>query len=191
MAGIVSERAVSGGDVVQPGSPLFTIVDPRSMRLEGGVASNELRLVEVGAPVEFTVNGYPDRVFVGRVERISPTVDPATGQVQVAVTIPNAGGDLVGGLFAEGRIASEAVTGIVVPIGAVDLTRQSPSVLRVRGGVVELVPVEVGIRDEQSERIAIVAGVEAGDTLLVGAALGMTAGTPVRIQAIETSPTGR
>jgi membrane fusion protein, multidrug efflux system len=191
MAGVVSERAVSGGDVVQPGSPLFTIVDPGSMRLEGGVAANELRLIEIGATAEFTVNGYPDRVFIGRVERISPTVDPATGQVQVAVTVPNAGGDLVGGLFAEGRVAAEARTGIVVPIGAVDLSGQSPSVLRVRGGVVELVPVEVGIRDEQTERIAIVAGVEAGDTLLVGAALGMTAGTPVRVQAIETNPAGR
>lgn len=191
MAGVVSERAVSGGDVVQPGSALFTIVDPRSMRLEGGVASNELRLVRVGAAAEFTVNGYPDRLFIGRVERISPTVDPATGQVQVSITVPNAGGDLVGGLFAEGRIAAEAVTGVVVPIGAVDLNGQSPTVLRVRAGVVELVPVEVGIRDDRSERIAIVAGVEAGDTLLVGAALGMTAGTPVRIQAIETNPAGR
>src|SRR5690606_36873269 len=102
--GIVSERAVSGGDVLQPGSPLYTVVDPTSMRLEGSVPTNEIQLVEIGARAEFTVNGYPGRLFEGRVERVSPTADPATGQVGVTVTVPNAGGDLVGGVYAEGRI---------------------------------------------------------------------------------------
>jgi RND family efflux transporter MFP subunit len=189
--GVVSERAVSGGDVVQPGSPLYTIVDPTSMRLEGAVPTSELSLVEVGARAEFTVNGYPGRLFVGRVERVSPTADPATGQVGVTVTIPNAGGDLVGGLYAEGRVAAQARDGIVVPAAAIENAARSPSVLRVKGGVIERVDVEIGIRDEQGERVEITAGVAAGDTLLVGAALGMTPGTPVRIQAIETSPAGR
>ena len=188
--GIVSERAVSGGDVVQPGSPLYTIVDPTSMRLEGAVPTNELSLVEVGARAAFTVNGYPGRLFTGRVERVSPTADPATGQVGVTVTIPNAGGDLVGGLYAEGRVAAQARDGVVVPASAID-DAQSPSVLRVNGGVIERVPVELGIRDEQGERVEIVTGIAAGDTVLVGAARGMTPGTPVRIRAIETSPAGR
>ena len=188
--GVVSERAVSAGDVVQPGSPLYTVVDPTSMRLEGAVPTNELSLVEVGARAEFTVNGYPGRLFTGRVERVSPTADPATGQVGVTVTIPNAGGDLVGGLYAEGRVAAQQREGIVVPASAID-DAQAPSVLRVKGGVIERVPVEIGIRDERGERVEIVTGIAVGDTVLVGAALGMTPGTPIRIQAIETNPAGR
>jgi RND family efflux transporter MFP subunit len=190
MAGIVSERAVNGGDVVQPGSPLFTVVDPRSMRLEGAVPSSELGLVAVGAAVEFTVNGYPGRIFAGAVERISPVADPATGQVAISVSVPNAGGDLVGGLYAQGRIAAQERQGIVVPLGAVDLSGQSPTVLRVAGGLIERVPVELGIRDEQGERVELTAGVTAGDTLLVGAARGMTPGTPVRVQPLENRPPG-
>jgi RND family efflux transporter MFP subunit len=189
--GIVSERAVSGGDVVQPGSPLYTIVDPTSMRLEGAVPTSELSLVTVGARAEFAVNGYPGRVFSGRVERISPTADAATGQVPVTVSIPNAGGDLVGGLYAEGRVAAQERDGIVVPLAAVATSDATSSVLRVKGGVIERVPVELGIRDEQGEQVEIVAGLAAGDTVLVGAALGMTPGTPVRVQAIETNPAGR
>jgi RND family efflux transporter MFP subunit len=188
IAGIVSERAVSGGDIVQPGEPLYTIVDPASMRLEAAVPSSELALVEVGAPVEFTVNGYPGRAFVGRVDRISPTADPATGQVTLFATIPNAGGDLVGGLYAEGRVAAEEHTGIVVPLSAVEQTGENATVLRVKGGEVERVAVDLGIRDDQGERIELLAGVAAGDTLLIGAARGMTAGTPVRVQAIESTP---
>ena len=43
-AGVVSERPVSAGDVVQPGSALFTVVDPSSMRLEASVPAEQLSL---------------------------------------------------------------------------------------------------------------------------------------------------
>ena len=57
MSGIVSERPVSAGDVVQSGAAMFTVVDPSSMRLEGSVPSEELTQVKVGAPVPSIVHG--------------------------------------------------------------------------------------------------------------------------------------
>lgn len=92
IAGIVSARPVSTGDIVQPGGALFTVVDPRSMRLEASVPADQLGQLQVGSTVSFTVNGYPGRAFTGTVERISPAADPATRQVPVTVTIPNDGG---------------------------------------------------------------------------------------------------
>jgi RND family efflux transporter MFP subunit len=188
--GVVSERVVNAGDVVQPGTALITIVDPSSMRLEGAVPASNLTAIDVGAPVEFTVNGYPSRLFAGRISRINPTADPATGQVTLLATIPNAGGDLVAGLFAEGRVGTVAKEALVAPMTAVDMSARTPTVLRVRNGVVERVAVEIGLRDEQTERVELASGVAAGDTLLVGAAQGFTPGTPVRIQPIETAPAG-
>ena len=41
--GIVSKRTVNAGDVVSPGTELFTIIDPSSMRLEASVPSDDLR----------------------------------------------------------------------------------------------------------------------------------------------------
>jgi hypothetical protein len=55
--------------------------------------------------------------------------------------------------------------------------------LRIRGGIVERVDVQLGIRDDQAEMFEITAGLEPGDTLLTGSAQGVTPGTPVRIQA--------
>jgi RND family efflux transporter MFP subunit len=181
--GIVSERAVTAGDVVQPGAALFTVVDPRSMRLEGSVPAEELNQVRVGAPVTFTVNGYPGRTFTGRVTRVNPTADPATRQVRIMISIPNAEGRLVGGLFATGRLASESTTGMVVPVSAVDSRSSTAAVFRVKGGRVERVPVQLGIRDESAERIEIRSGVQPGDTLLLGAAQGITPGTIVRVSS--------
>ncbi len=183
MSGIVSERPISAGDVVQPGAAMFTVVDPSSMRLEGSVPAEALNQVRIGAPVTFTVNGYPGRTFAGRVTRVNPTADPATRQVRVFISIPNAEGKLVGGLFANGRLAAASRTGLVAPVNAVDARSNVPAVFRIKGGKVERIPVTIGLRDEGSEKVEITSGVQAGDTLLLGAAQGITPGPIVKVSA--------
>lgn len=178
--GVVSNRAVNAGDVVSVGTELFTIIDPSSMRLEGSVPSDDLSRLRIGAPVEFTVRGY-EQPFQGRIERIAPQADPATRQVPIYVSIPNAGGRLVAGLFAEGRVVSESAAGLVVPVNAVNTTDATPWVLRVADGTAERVDVSLGLRDPRTERVLIAAGLEEGDTLLRGAAQGITPGTPVTV----------
>ena len=191
ISGVVSERPVSAGSVVQMGGPLFVVVDPGSMRLDASVPAAELGQVRVGAPVRFTVTGYPGQTFTGTVQRINPAADPVTRQVPVIVSIPNAQGSLVSGLFAEGRVQAQAREGIVVPASAVDERGVQPQVVRLRGGVSERVPVTLGVRDPETDRVEITAGVAAGDTLLVGAALGTTPGTRVTVRAGGAVPAAR
>jgi membrane fusion protein, multidrug efflux system len=178
LAGVVSHRAVNAGDVVSPGTELFTIIDPSSMRLEASVPSDALQALRVGATVQFQVRGY-DQPFEGRIERISPQADAATRQVPIYVAIPNAGGRLVAGLFAEGRVVSESAMGLIVPQNSVNMGDGMPWVLRVSNGRTEKVPVTLGLRDPRTERVQIVSGVNENDILLRGAAQGITPGTPV------------
>jgi membrane fusion protein, multidrug efflux system len=187
-AGIVSERPVSAGDIVQPGGALFTVVDPSSMRLEASVPAEQLTSVRIGVPVSFTVSGYPGRQFVGRITRINPTADPTTRQVRIYVSIPNEGRSLVGGLFANGRMSTATKMGLVVPQSAVDVRGTSASVMRVKQGKVEMVQVQVGLTDKTSESIEILSGLQAGDTLLLGAAQGITPGTLVKVSAPTATP---
>ena len=182
MAGIVARRHVSAGDVLSPGTELYQIIDPSSMRLEASVASDQIGAIKVGAPVSFEVRGYPGQTFEGHIERISPTADAVTRQVSIFVAIPNAGGRLVAGLFGQGRVLTEARTGLVVPATVVNDRGGKPWVMRVRDGKAERVEVTLGLRDEQTERVEIASGVQEGDVLLVGAAQGMTPGTPVRVR---------
>ena len=183
-AGIVSERRVSGGDVVAPGGELFTVVDPTSMRLEASVPAEQLSVVRIGLPVSFTVTGYKDRVFQGKITRINPTADELTRQVRIYASIPNSGQALVGGLFAEGRVAAESHVGPSVPMTAIDEAGTRPAVMRIRNGTVERIDVTLGVRDASTERVELLSGVAVGDTLLVGSARRITPNTPVRI----TSP---
>lgn len=182
-AGVIGQKSVSAGDVVQPGTLLYTVVDPGSMRLEAAIPVEQVSDVRVGLPVKFTVSGYGGREFLGRVTRVSPVVDPVTRQVRIVASIPNAGRALVGGLQATGRLSTSTRNGLVAPDAAIDERGAAPTVLRVKRGIVERVSVALGARDEAGELVEITAGVVAGDTLLLGAARGITPGTPVRIVA--------
>jgi RND family efflux transporter MFP subunit len=181
--GVVSARSVNAGDVVSPGTALFTVVDPASMQLEASVPADALGDVRVGMPVDFTVNGYPNRHFTGRITRVNPIADPTTRQVKILASIPNVGNTLVGGLYAEGRVSSESHTAPVVPIAAVDERGLRPTVVRLRNGKVEKVEVALGIRDQAAETVEITSGLAAGDTVLLGAARGISPGTPVKVSA--------
>jgi RND family efflux transporter MFP subunit len=185
--GVVSERQATGGDVVQTGNPLFTIVDPRSLELEGTVAADQVGRLKRGAPVEFTVSGYAGRSFTGTVDRINPAADPATRQVRVYATLPNADQGLVAGLYAEGRIGTDRRKVLLVPISAVDQRGVTPAVLVLRGGRVAQQGVELGVRDPATDRIEVRAGLQAGDTVLTGAATALVPGTMVRVAASDIS----
>jgi RND family efflux transporter MFP subunit len=182
ISGIVATRTANTGDVVAPGTPLFTVIDPSSMRLEASVQSDQLAMLRVGAPVEFAVRGYPGQTFTGRIERISPAADPVTRQVSIFVTIPNTGGRLIGGLFAEGRVNAEAHRALVIPIGALEESGATPAVSRVRDNKVERVQVKVGNRDDERGVVEITSGLNEGDQVLVGAVRSIAAGTMVQIK---------
>lgn len=187
-AGIVSERMVNPGDVVAPGAPMFSVVDPATMRLEASVPAEQLSAVRVGARVSFSVTGYPGKSFEGTVSHVNPVADPQTRQVRLFVRIPNAGSQLVAGLFAQGRVASETRETLTAPTNAVDQRGLKPTVVRLKGGKTERVEVTLGVRDEATERVEILTGLTPGDTLLIGAALGITPGTPVKVTTPADKP---
>ncbi|HXW96598.1 MAG TPA: efflux RND transporter periplasmic adaptor subunit [Gemmatimonadales bacterium] len=179
--GIVSERPANLGDIVQTGTPLFTVVDPSALKLEGAVPADGLDQLKLGTPVAVTVAGAGPAPLRGRISRINPVVDPATRQVRVTVAVPNASGRLMSGLFADGRVATAERVSVVVPSGAVDRTGIRPLVVRLREGRVERVEVELGLIDDGLERIELRSGIVPGDTVLLGGARGLPPGTPVRI----------
>ena len=183
LAGIVSARQVNAGDVVSPGTALVTVVDPSTMRLEASVPAEALGAVRLGAPVDFSVTGYPNRHFTGRVTRVNPIADPATRQVRIIASLPNTGGTLVRGLFAEGRVSSESHRAPIVPQSAVDERGLRPSVVRLKNGRTEKTEVSLGLRDAATETVEVTQGVATGDTVLLGAARGISAGTPVKVSA--------
>jgi len=188
-AGIVSEVKVSEGDVVSPGTELFAVVEPSTMRLEATVPVDQLSDVKPGIPVHFTVSGYAGRQFDGKIERVNPVVDPASRQVRVIVTVPNASGLLVAGLFSEGRVATNSRLAVVVPSAALDLRGVQPAVMQLKQGRVVKTDVAVGLVDPVTERSEITSGLAPGDTVLLSTAQGLSVGTVARVRSPNEAAT--
>jgi len=188
--GVVSERQVSAGDVVSPGAPLFTVIDPRRLEFEAAVPAALVGEVSVGAAVQFRVTGFGEG-FGGQVDRVNPAVDGATGQVRLYVDVPNDAGRLLAGLYAQGRVATRRETAPSAPEAALDSTSKPPTVLRVTAGKVEKVPVEVAVRDDVMGRVGFAAGVKAGDVLVLGSARGgLAEGAAVTVTAPAAAAAG-
>ncbi len=188
-AGVVSARPVNTGDVVESGAVLFEVLDPTTMYVESAVPSADLAMIHVGAPVAFTVSGYPDRTFKGRIERVNPAADPNTRQVPVFVAIQNTDRTLVAGLFAEGHVAPSTGPALIVPGAAVERTGGAAAVVRLTGGRIERREVETGRQDGDGTLVEIRSGLTLGDTVLLGVSRSLPTGTAARVAGGKTVTT--
>jgi RND family efflux transporter MFP subunit len=187
IGGVISQRAVESGNRVKDGDLLFELVNTSELEFEATVPSEYIANVRVGAPVVLVVTGVADAGLGGRVSRVNATVDPATRQVKVYVTVPNRGGRLVGGLFASGRVVLRQVPGAVaVPQTALRHDAQGkPYVLLVEHGRVARRDVTPGATDEQASLLEITAGLAGGETVIIGPASGIEVGAPVTVAGGE------
>ena len=185
-AGVISKRAVDSGDRVKDGDLLFQLVNTRELEFEATVPSEFVSRVRVGAPVTLTVSGA-DSGLTGRVARVNATVDEATRQVKVYLTVANRDGRLVGGLFATGRIVLKQVANAVaVPVAALHADAGGTAyVLIVENGRIARRDVAAGATDEQASLVEITNGLRGGETVIVGPANGLEPGDPASIAGTE------
>ena len=187
ITGVISQRAVDAGNRVKDGDLLFQLVNTSELEFEATVPSEYVGAVHPGVPVALAVTGVSDAGLGGRVSRVNATVDEATRQVKVYVTVPNRGGRLVGGLFASGRIVLKQVkNAVAVPQAAV---RTDPGgktyVLIVEAGHIARRDVQIGATDEQASRVEIAAGLAGGELVIIGPANGLEPGLAVTIAGGE------
>jgi membrane fusion protein (multidrug efflux system) len=185
ISGVVSARAVSGGEAVNPGTPLFTVVNARELELAGRVGVQEAGRVRAGQPVVFRLESFPGETFRGRVARVDPTADAGTRQVGVYVTLNNASGRIVGGQYATGSIETgRAASALVIPESALSSrSGQSAVVYVVAGNKVARRTITVGARDENTGRITVTSGLQAGERVLLNPSPDMGDGTTIAIAA--------
>lgn len=80
--GVVLTKNVEQGEVVAPGTPLYTLVDPSDIWLRVFIPEDRIGLVRLGQRAEVTVDTFPGRTFPGRVTEISSQAEFTPGNVQ-------------------------------------------------------------------------------------------------------------
>jgi multidrug efflux pump subunit AcrA (membrane-fusion protein) len=63
---------VQEGEEVRPGLPIVDVVDPSRMQVRARVNQADIGLVRIGQKARVRLDAYPDLVFDGRIEQLSP-----------------------------------------------------------------------------------------------------------------------
>ena len=186
--GVVETRSIENGERVSRGAELFTVVRTDVLELTAAVPARRASALARGQEVRFSADG---RNIVGRVARVSPTIDLQSQSVTVFVQVPNGNGALKGNTFATGQIIEQSLTGqLVIPQAAIRQTAATAGavtfVWKVAGGTLARADVKLGIVDEVRGVIQVLDGLVAGDEIVVGNVGLLGAGMKVQMIGTET-----
>ncbi|HEX6939190.1 MAG TPA: efflux RND transporter periplasmic adaptor subunit [Longimicrobiales bacterium] len=188
-SGIIIEKHVEAGDIVSAQTRLFALADIDTMVVRVQVSELDVVELRTGAPVDITLDAYPDRAFDGRIRRIFPAADPTTRLVPVEVALGRKAADFARpGFLARVRFALSAREGArLVPASAIVGDAGSPAVFIVRDGRAFRRTVETGLTSEG--RVEIVAGLDPGERVVVAGNNALRDGAAVReVQRAELEP---
>ena len=164
--GFIQKRLVAPGMYVSVQTPVMSLVKIDPLKLTGEVPERLAPWIRTGQAVEVRVDAYPDRVVRGTISRISPAVNQQTRAFPLEAVVPNADGALKPGTFGRARIVSDRVDQVLaVPASALQYRYGVNRVFLVKND--RLVAREVKTGDRLGDRMELVAGVQAGDRIVV------------------------
>ena len=189
LSGIVAKRHVQPGEKVAFDTPLVTVVDLREIELQAMVPAVDIPELKPGMTVDLTVDGFGDRRFTGRIERINPATEAGTRAILVFVGIPNPNNELRGGMFATGRVALAASAPVLsLPAGAVRNEAGQTFVWAIEDGKLVRRMIVTGRRDDESGRIEVKTALPATLKVLAARFENLKEGAPALVKAADPSP---
>lgn len=167
ISGIVVDKKVNAGDVVQPGQVLFSLYDPTRLQLVAVVREELAGRLSVGAEVEVSLDALAKQCR-GTVAEIVPEAQARTRSFEVKVVGPCQPG-IVTGMFGRLHVPLGQREELRVPGAAVSSIGQLDFVyVALSGDAVERRFVRTGRRSEDGE-VEVLTGLAAGEVILADA----------------------
>ncbi|NNE45463.1 MAG: efflux RND transporter periplasmic adaptor subunit [Rhodothermales bacterium] len=165
ITGIISQRLIKVGNMVQAYEPTFQITDFDPLHAIMHVPERELNKLTVGHSASLKVDAYPSERFTGRIKRISPVLDPATGTFKVTVEVRDSSKRLKPGMFTRIRIVYDTHDQtLLVPKEAVLAEDDESTVFVIRDSMTFRQVVRTGYEDERF--VEILDGLDEGSQVI-------------------------
>ena len=117
--GVVTARNYDVGDICSVASPIFTVEQIVPVKLLIAISESDYSKVKKGDSVEITADAIPDKTFYGKINRIYPTIDPATRTFNAEVVVQNNYRTLRPGMFVRATVNFGVNNNVVIPDVAV------------------------------------------------------------------------
>jgi membrane fusion protein, multidrug efflux system len=164
--GIVTDVRISPGEHVSAGQELFTLVDISSLKVRARVLESEVGKIRTGREAGLKFSAYPGRIFTGRVQAVSPIINPEDRTCAVHIAVDNPSELIKPGMHAEVEITSEIHPGkLLVPQAAVLVRGGRKLVFVVEEGTAKWRYIEAGLENE--DFVEVREGVAEGEMVIV------------------------
>ncbi len=171
IGGFVTKVNKSLGEQVAPGEAILEITNFDTVWVEAPIFERDLSLIRTTGKASFTTTAFPDREFHGTLLDVGEIIEEEKRAAHVIFSVPNPGRALRIGMQASVRLnASESVTAMLVPREAV-LDNEGKKIVYVLLSGEEFERREVKLGDEYGGRIAVLAGLKAGERVVTQGAL--------------------
>jgi membrane fusion protein (multidrug efflux system) len=178
-AGTVGLRSVSIGSFVAPGTKIAVLEQLDQVKLDLNIPEKYSHLVKQGDLIAFTIEGSATR-FTGRVYAIDPRIDPSTRSLKLRAICANPGRELRAGAFARIELALKSKSNaLMVPTECIVPDMKGQKIFVVQNGTSQPRPVQTGLRTK--DKIEIIQGLNAGDSVITGGLLQIKPGSRVII----------
>lgn len=117
--GVVTARNYDAGDMYAMTSPIYVVEQIIPVKLLVGISEADYTKVKKGDSVEIVADAIPEKKFYGNVEKIYPTIDPATRTFTIEVVVKNPYKTLRPGMFARVTVNFGTNKNVVIPDVAV------------------------------------------------------------------------
>lgn len=117
--GVVTARNYDVGDMCSVSAPIFTVEQIIPVKLLVAISESDYSRVKKGDSVEIKADAVPDKTFYGKINRIYPTIDPATRTFTAEVTVQNNYRTLRPGMFVRATVNFGVNNSVVIPDVAV------------------------------------------------------------------------
>jgi multidrug efflux system membrane fusion protein len=182
--GVVGERLANQGESLPIDGKILALLDTSHVEITAQMPAADVVRLRVDQPATVTLEGFGDRVFSGRITRISPTTQAGSRSIPVYVEIVDRHEALRGGLFAMGTVnVQEKSHALAVPASAMRKDDQGDFVLAIESGVLLRKPVGA-VRTWSRGELVEVKGLESGMQIVSAPLPGLKAGQKVKV--VET-----
>jgi len=188
-SGYASLRTISPGAVVNSGTPIATISDISTIKLDFPVPETVLATLRPGLTIAAVSAAYPDQPFRGQIANIDPVIDPNTRAVMVRAHLPNTDGKLKPGMLLTVAIETSPRLGLSVPELAIVGEGDSRFVYTIDGsGTARRTAVRTGLRSVG--RVEILEGLKPGQKVVTEGVVKLSEGMKVRVAGAGNAARG-
>ena len=187
--GRIAIRQVELGQVVSPGTPIASLQSVTPIHADFWLPQQALAELRRGQRTRLRTDAFPDAAWDGEITTVNPEVDPATRNVRVRATFPNADGRLRPGMFANVEVlSSESRPVLTVPATAVIFAPYGDSVFAIeekkdQAGRTTTVARQKFVRtgERRGDLVAVLSGLQAGETVVSSGAFKLRNDTAVAV----------